>query len=448
MLSLPRVAWLSSTRLKISNSLVSNADDTICTKKNSLSSINILSSNVDKLLFISVNLFLGLSFKTNIVARMWSCFLQNLLLLESQSILFILWKVSDVIDLVLSELLCILVTLIIYFGWHFSIFRWYVLKAAIQLVANAFSTIQIAAVCSKPANKITYLSISDSNSLLIILNNNRIIHILLLNMLNTSFLWVLSLNLFVNGREIVAFPRRQDAHIIDVLRHTRHIEIVAGAIEHVLVCLEIASVLLRVVAWISTQSLETIVHVAPWLEVLLRLSKDHTLIVSFLSSFIFLTSFRITSTIFFWLGFVDIQLKHLLVLLTTMLLANDEISLTGSSLILNLNRNLILLHLCLSNLLLLCRSIRSYTRVKFSIFWISKLRNLIGNVIWRHVCVIEHFWWILRTWLSCSSSMTRHLLLKLKLLILHFTLINLNFIWNFVLCSGHWMFLSNFLTTA
>ena len=75
MLSLPRVAWLSSTRLKISNSLVSNADDTIRTKKNSLSSIDILSSNVDKLLFISVNLFLGLSFKTNIVARMWSCLL-------------------------------------------------------------------------------------------------------------------------------------------------------------------------------------------------------------------------------------------------------------------------------------------------------------------------------------------------------------------------------------
>ena len=75
MLSLPRVAWLSSTRLKISNSLVSNADDTIRTKKNSLSSIDILSSNVDKLLFISVNLFLGLSFKTNVVARMWSCLL-------------------------------------------------------------------------------------------------------------------------------------------------------------------------------------------------------------------------------------------------------------------------------------------------------------------------------------------------------------------------------------
>ena len=136
------------------------------------------------------------------------------------------------------------------------------------------------------------------------------------------------------------------------------------------------------------------------------------------------------------------------VLLTTVLLANDEISLTGSILILNLDRNLILLHLYLSNLLLLCRSISTYTRVKFSIFWISKLRNLIGNVIRSHICVIEHFWWILRTWLSCSSSMAWYLLLNLKLLILQFTLVNLNFIRYFVLRSGHWMFLSNFLTTA
>jgi len=81
VLGLSGVVGFSSARFEISNSLVTNTDNTVSSKENGLSAIDVLATYVDKLLFVSVNLFLRLSFKTNVVTGMWSSFLQNLLLL-------------------------------------------------------------------------------------------------------------------------------------------------------------------------------------------------------------------------------------------------------------------------------------------------------------------------------------------------------------------------------
>jgi hypothetical protein len=81
MFCLPRIVRLSCS-FDVSNSLVTNTDNTVSSKENGLSTIDVLTSNVDQLLFVSVNLFLRLSFETYVVAGVWSSFLQNLLLLE------------------------------------------------------------------------------------------------------------------------------------------------------------------------------------------------------------------------------------------------------------------------------------------------------------------------------------------------------------------------------
>ena len=193
------------------------------------------------------------------------------------------------------------------------------------MVGNWFSTVQITAVCSKTTNKITYFGISsDCLSLIIIFNYYRIIHILLLNMLDTSLLRILPLNLFINGWEIIviAFPRRQNAHIIYILSYSGHIKIIR-IIHHLLICLQIPLVL-RIVSWFSSQTLETIVYIRPGLKVLFRFPDNHTLIASFLCCFVFLTSFRITSAVFFRFVVIYIQLQHLLNLRTSgVLLINN-----------------------------------------------------------------------------------------------------------------------------
>jgi hypothetical protein len=82
MLGFSRVAGFSSYCFVITNYLASNTDNTISAQKNGLTTVDVLTADVDELLFVSVDLFLSLSFEAYVVAGVRSLLLENLLLLE------------------------------------------------------------------------------------------------------------------------------------------------------------------------------------------------------------------------------------------------------------------------------------------------------------------------------------------------------------------------------
>lgn len=324
------------------------------------------------------------------------------------------------------------------------------------MVLNIYS----GAVCVEATYKITDFSLvsaSKTYCLIIVFNYYRIIHVLLLNILYTGLLRILSLNcLSIDSWKVVAVPW-QNANVIKILCNSRYIEIIIGVIYHLLVVIGLQIILVVVASTSIINTLKAVVHIGSWLEVLLGLSDNHALICTFFITFEFvLTSFRICSAVHIWHHFL-LLFHHLLQLrIVALLLAYNQISLATcrdltSSLKLYLRWCLvILIHLCLSDLLLLYRIISSNARVQFSIFWISKLRNLIWiNIARKYFLVIKNLWWILRARLTCSTSMASSWYLLLNLKLFHnFVLTYLNLIWNLVLSSWHGMFLIYFFSTS